>query len=479
MLNNLNSIILELKLMRVLSYNLINNEDSLSEEDSIWELLNDIENIEQLNDWVENLKIYVWGSSEDFSKITESLDLDEVNYYKNRIIDIMGFELFKTIGNSENFWEFIEKNIAKDFSSQSENMILNFIKSSDERNELFLRSENNISVDENKVSRSIIFQLAEKICKEFSIRSLSFSNSISEVECFKYLLDLAYSLSDFSNIINSKNIGFNQLSLSFETQKESYFSTNYNLNFKQINFSINGYGAFSHEWFHFIDHRIGEKVPFSPQYKLFTELNVSNSPKKFNKLKCEINNKFEWKETDIRSIYAVKSMLLNLPVLLNSLLKDSLLNNKIKKILNDLDLIVLEINRYGFDFDKSKKDFYLWKSKFINSIKEIKNNDLVKEIESEILYVEKVIFNRYKLLCSPCWVVLSHKLDEKNKKSYLSNFSELMSRSFEFYILSKMGKRSWVSYNSNYNFSYPKGYEHEIENMWWDKNIGKFLSLAT
>lgn len=484
MFDNLKLVILKLKLMRVLSYNLKNDEYSLLEEDSMWQKLDYIECVEDLNIWIEDFRIYVWGNSNSFFKNVEFLSFEDEVYYRNRIIDIMGIELFKIIGVDDNLNKFLEKSITENFNEKMENMIVDFVEKSDKRTKMFLKSENNISVDENKVSRSIIFQLARKICEEFSIRSIVFSNNISEVDCFKYLLELAYSFQDFSNIIKSKNIGYNQLTLSFETDENNKNSTNYNLKFKQINFSIDGYGAFSHEWFHFIDHKIGLKIIFSKYESLFTEIEIPKHRKKIYNLKSNISNKFCWKNFDIRSIYAMNSMLLYLPLFINNILIKHNIGQYFKKNLNELDLLIFDITKSSIDFNENKKNFKIWEKAFLKEIDSfLKNNNLElvikKELAEKINYVSNIIFNRYKSLNNPCWVILSKEEDKKNGEHYLSNLSELMSRSFELYILNKISKRNWVSYSENYGLFYPKGYEFEIENDWWEKNIGKFLSLAT
>jgi hypothetical protein len=484
MFDNLKLVILKLKLMRVLSYSLKNDESTLFEEDSIWESLDDIESLEDLNVWIEDFRVYVWGNQESFSKNIEFLSIEEETYYRNRIVDIMGLELFKTIGIDENLNEFLEECISNNFKEQSDKMISNFVENSDKRESIFLVSENNISVDESKVSRSIIFQIAKKICEEFSIRSISFSNNISDVDCFKYLLELAYSFQDFSNIIKSKNIGYNELSLSFEAMQEEDNATNYNLKFKHINFSINGYGAFSHEWFHFIDHRIGQKVCFLKEESLFTEIEIPKHRKKLFNLKLNISNKFNWKNFDVRSIYAMNSMLLYLPLLLNRIINKYNANQFFRKNLSELDLLIFDINRNNIDFKKNKENFKCWEKTFLSDISlYLKNNNInnlmKKEIADEINYVSNIVFDRYKYLSSPCWFILSKKEDDKNNINYFSNYSELMARSFELYILNKISKRNWVSYNENYGLFYPKGYEFEIENDWWDKNFPIFLSLAT
>lgn len=480
MQSELKNIILWLKNNRVISYNLLKSREDFKEEDEIWLELDLIESLSDFNEWVKKIRVYVWGKEIGFSQCIEELSISDVQYYKNRIVDYLGFEIYNFLKDDESVKSSIERITM--IADLEEKIITDFIAENNLREKNFINSNMKFSIDEEKLSRDIIYNIAHKICDEFSIRSISFSNRIIDIDCFRYLFYIAYSFNSISEIINNKNIGFKELSLSFESYSDNKFKdpTFYNTNFKQINFSINSYGAFSHEWFHFIDHKLSEKIPFCDNNSFFSESFVPIHKKKLQEIKHDLENKFNFEQDffNFKSVCAAENILFSLPIMLHKITNKYNLSDHFDKNMKELNIMILDISSSDFNYNKKIKLFEMWSGKFIKNLLE---NDFSKDFEKEIIkvinFIKENCFSIYNHPTSPCWVLMSKFEDECRGEKYYSLYSEMLARSFEIYIGYKLNNNNWGSYNSNYDLSYPKGKEFFIEYNWWEKYLPKIISI--
>ena len=470
----LNDIISSLLMKRIVSYNDQREDVSrIMEENELWEDTNYIDSIEGVREWLLSLREYVWGTQNSYLESKAFWSVKDEQYYFSRVALILGEELFSILKDDESIDNFLTTNIDNANDLLVKKMLINDI----EREKIFSSSQNNIEINYQKITYEKISALANIICSEFKIKQISFSDMITDVDCFKYLLEVAYNFKEFSDIIKSKNIGFNALSLCFECSNKKVTSF-YDLNFKAINFSVyDGFGAFSHEWMHFVDHQLSEKKYFkSSNNDLFSmgAINHSNNPLYY--LNKDIKEKFKWEDpNDIRSLYAKTSFLNYSNALIRNSMKDIENIDLKNKIISHLDLTIFKIRNVDnkkqviSEWDDWKKEtFKSMKGQLLNDQEKL--FDIVKYIESICVYSEKEIVE-------PSWVVYSKMIDELRGQNYLSRNDEMLARSFEMYVFQKMMKKTWVSYKKEYSFYYPKDKELNVEMLWWDKNLHKIINL--
>lgn len=474
--DTIKSVIFELSSYRIITFDHIDNSiERFEEEDSIWNDLNMIQDKEMLINWFLSLREYVWKSQNEYVIERENWDLEEEEYYQDRIQFLLGVNLFKIISTNQKINEFIEK-MENNTISQDDYMG-QIIVNDFEREKLFSNSSYNINIDNKKVSKDMIIQLANKICEEFKIKSLSFSYSIDDIDCLRYLFEIAYSFDDFSNIIKSKNIGFEQLSLCFEAANipKSCYNTNYNTIYLNVK---DGFGVFAHEWFHFIDHLMMKKYPFFDDGQMFFSMMKSNMCKnKDHELKMEIENYFNFEEKEyIKSIYVMKLMLKSLPVILSNLINTDFIHSKLfKEILKELDMLIFKIDKLNY---KEESINFIWKDWVEKTNKKIEKLDpiVIRKWKGYVSLVQEVCFNKYNTPKNPMWYIYSKIYDLVNNRFYFSRYDEMLARSFEMFVYYKMMKKNWLSYGT-YDLTYPKDVELENAVNWWNNNLDKFTSL--
>lgn len=481
----MNTIKIENLILLINSYRLItykkndNTEERFLEEDSLWGSLNKSKNLNDIENWVKEVRKYLWGSEKDFLSFRENFSLEEEQYYKRELKSFLGsWDLCNIVLKNKGLNDFINKyqNI-----NYNQDIYLKDIFINDQKREmLFTHNNELIDVDYKKVNDDILLKLANKICSEFNFYAISFSYNINQVDVLKYLLEVAYGLERFSHIIKTKNIGAGKLILSFE--EKGINKSCYNLNYNTIHFNVNdSFGVFAHEWFHFIDHLAINKYPLSDDgNNLFTMIKPNKKNKKLFDFHNEMKKNLTFNDEDfIRAIGSMKIMLRSLPTMLHDFTKKYHEEVPvIKSILLDLDMFILNAEKIIEKSDKIKTFWNNWKKETFYRIKNselIRNKEFISFWNFYIIFVEKVCFDKYRVSKNPYWVIYSKMQDEFNHNIYLSRYDELMARSFELYIFHKMKKKSWISYKKNYDLSYPRELELENEISWWDKNLKNLL----
>lgn len=472
------NIILSLFKLRIISYNEDVDIERLKEENELWF---ELENSNEFNDilnWRKKIKKYAWGKDIDFRLANENWSIQEEEYYKSFVSQFLGFRLFRLIDDDVFF-----NNFVSEISSEQDlslNYIDEIINNDNLRENNFKDLNLDYTINLNKINDEIISKLAAEICEKFNIKRISFSYSIPDYDVLRYLFQLAYSFSAFSKILKNSNLGFGELSLCFE-YKDIGFSC-YSLLDKTIYFPISDFGTFSHEWLHFIDHRLMNYLPlFNNDNTFLSNLNLEeyNYDEDLRELNLKINNKFLYKDTDIiKSIYSVKLVLKSLPDIFKRFIRKNPNNkNVFNQLLIELDLFIFEMEKV---FNNKKEMLEAWDK--INDIVEIKIKEL-PENKEEIskswkqysLFIERMCFNEYLLPKKPMWCIYSMLFDSVNNKNYFFNKEEMLARSFEIYIRAKMKKKSWLSHKNEYSLIYPREKELEEEINWWENNIQYFF----